>query len=452
MYLERKVDFYLEAWKKSPDRNPLIIEGARQIGKTASVCAFGESRYANFIKINFVEEPLCKNIVADGYSADAIVKNISRIHPEYRFKEGNTLIFFDEVQEFPDITTSLKFFKEDGKYDVICSGSLLGIHYKTISSNSVGYKENYRMYSLDFEEFLWAKGYGQDFISELEDKITWGQAISEVDYQMLKKLFLDYVVLGGMPNVVRAYIAGGDFEGCQRTQRQILVDYRDDIRKYASGMDQARILNVFESIPIQLAKENKKFQLSKVEKGARFKDYRGCIEWLVEAGICLKCNMLNYPELPIKGNIAEDRFKLYMLDGGLLLAMLDDESQYDVRANQNLGVYKGALYENFVAEAFAKNGLPLCYYKRENSTLEEDFFVRNTNNLIPVEVKADNGRSKSLRQLITSEKYGDITCGIKMANRNVSFENDVLTMPHACAFLLKRSLSRQDHVFLQKKN
>lgn len=251
---------------------------------------------------------------------------------------------------------------------------------------------------------------------------------------------MDYVILGGMPAVVKEYIQKGTFEGSLQTQKQLLSDYKEDIRKYADGMDQARIINVFNQITPQLAKDNKKFQISKVASGARFKDYRGCIEWLNDAGMINVCYCMNFPELPLKGNFDESKYKLYFADTGMLVAMLDEEAQDDLRANKNLGVYKGALYENIVAEALSKSGYDLYYYKRDDSTLEEDFFVRTADHLVPVEVKSTNGKSKSLRTLIEGEKYTDISYGIKFIRGNIGFADDIYTFPYFCAFLLKRYL------------
>ena len=243
-----------------------------------------------------------------------------------------------------------------------------------------------------------------------------------------------------MPAVVREYIIKDSFEGSLMIQRQLLADYEEDVRKYAEGMDQTRILNVFRQIPVQLSKDNKKFQISKVASGARFKDYRGCIEWLADAGIINVCYCMHFPELPLKGNFDETKYKIYFADSGLLVAMLDEEAQEDLRANRNLGVYKGALYENVVGEALVKSGYGLYYYKREDSTLEEDFFVRTAKELIPVEVKATNGRAKSLRTLIRGEKYEDIRYGIKFTGGNVGYDDQIYTFPYFCAFLLKRYL------------
>ncbi len=444
MYLERKIDKFLSDWKKNNDRKPLIVKGPRQIGKTESIKRFAQNNYKSVIEINFVTSEKYKMITSDGYDADSIIKNISLINPSNKFIPNETVIFFDEIQEFPDIATSLKFFNIDGRFDVICSGSLLGINYKRIESNSVGYKTDYNMYSLDFEEFLWAKGYNDDVINEMLKTMLELKPFSELQHTIFSSLFLDYCVLGGMPAVVKEYIKNKTFEGTLEIQRQLIADYQEDIRKYAVGLDQTRITNVFNSIPVQLAKENKKFQLSKIEKGARFKDYRGCIEWLQDAGMIHMCYCLNNPELPLKGNYDPDKFKIYFCDTGLFVALLDDEAQEDLRANKNLSVYKGALYESIVGEALVKSGYGLYYYKKDNGTLEQDFFVRTSNSLIPLEVKSTNNRSKSLSALVSNEKYSDIEYGIKLCAGNIGFSNDIYTFPYYCAFLLKR--------YLQEKN
>jgi len=443
LYLKRKIDSFLSEWKKSKNKKPLIIKGPRQIGKTESIRRFTHTNYENVIEINFLEEPKYKMITAGGYKTDDIIKNISLLDPSKRFIAGKTLIFFDELQEFPDITTALKFFHIDGRFDIICSGSMLGINYTKIESNSVGYKIDYEMFSLDFEEFLWTKGYDGPFISDLLEHMKKLTPLSEVQMSVFSSLFMDYCILGGMPAVVREYIVKGTFEGSLDTQRQLIADYKEDIRKYAQGMDRTRILNVFNQIPPQLAKDNKKFQISKVASGARFSDYRGCIEWLNDAGVINLCYCLNFPELPLKGNFDETKYKIYFADNGLLVAMLDEEAQEDLRANKNLGVYKGALFENIVGEALVKGGYSLYYYKREDSTLEEDFFVRTASELIPVEVKARNGRTKSLRTLISSDKYADIYHGIKFTGGNIGYSDNVYTFPYFCAFLLKRYLKQE---------
>lgn len=442
-YLARKTDVFLQEWKKNPDRYPLIIKGARQVGKTETIRRFAKENYKNVIEINFITEPAYKVIIEEGFSADNITKLISRIDPSKHFDAGETLLFFDEIQDFPEIATALKFFKEDGRYDIICSGSLLGVQYHRIASISVGYKTDYQMYSMDFEEFLWAKGYEEETISDMLCHMLSGTLFSEAEQRIFSNLFLEYCILGGMPAIVSSYMESGTFEGSLALQHQLVTDYENDIVKYAEGLDKAKILSVYRSVPAQLAKENKKFQYSKVTKGGRSKDYMGCIEWLKDAGLINVCECLQFPELPLKGNVNADKYKVYISDTGLLVASLDDEAQIDLRANKNLGVYKGALYENFVAEALIKQGYGLYYYSKENSTLEEDFFVRSANELIPVEVKSNTNRSKSMRQLIKNDTYGDIRHGIKFTTGNVGISDAIVTFPYFCAFLLKKYMEKQ---------
>lgn len=444
VYFKRKIDGFLADWKNNHSRKPLIVKGARQIGKTESILHFAHENYENVVYINFALDKKYTTIVNDGYDVETVVKNITLINPSTRFIPDKTLIVFDEIQEYPDIATSLKAFNLDKRYDVICSGSMLGINYRKIHSNSVGSKTDYEMFSMDFEEFLWAKGYEDTAINSILEHMISLTPFSETELSVYKSLFLDYCVLGGMPDVIKGYIKTGTFSQSLEIQGQIRLDYEEDVRKYAEGLDQAKIISVYRSIPAQLAKENKKFQFSIIDKKARSREYTGCIEWLIDAGVVTECNCLNYPELPLKGNIDKSKYKLYYPDTGLLISALDEEAQEDLRVNKNLGVYKGALYENFVAEAFVKQGLGLFYYKKDNSTLEEDFFVRSKNELIPVEVKSNNDSSKSLTALIKSDRYADIKHGIKLGDFNIGYTNNIYTFPYFCAFMLKAYLHKWD--------
>ncbi len=439
-YLKRKMDDFLVNWKADPKHKPLIIKGARQVGKTKSIKNFAK-HYDSVVEINFVEDPIYKQIVENGYSAEAVVKNISRMNPNAKFVKNNTLIFFDEIQEFPDIATSLKFFALSGDYDVICSGSLLGIHYKEISNISVGYKTEIEMRSLDFEEFLWAIGYGDDIKEDILSHMQSFTPFSPAVLKLYDDLFLDYCITGGMPEVVKDFVDKKTFENTLYIQRQIVIGYEADIRKYAIGLDKARVANVFRSIPFQLGKENKKFQISKVRSGAKFADYRGSLEWLDDAGIINISRALQTPNLPLRGNVIEDCCVLYYADNGLLLSQLDDDAQNDFRQNKNLDVYKGGLFESIVGEALVKSGYELKYFKKENSTLQEEFFVRYKDYLVPIEVKAGNNNSKSLSTLIKSDNYKEIRFGIKIVKGNIGYKCNICTFPHFCTFLIKDFLS-----------
>lgn len=441
--LKRKIDKYLTDWKNRPDRKPLIIKGARQIGKTRSVEWFASQNYASVIEINFIEQKKYREIFNDGFEVNAILKNISLLNPELEFIPGNTIFFFDELQACPNCATSLKFFKLDGRFDVICSGSLMGISYNEIESNSVGYKEDYEMHSMDFEEFLWAKGYNDDFTADLFSHMLDIRPLSELQMDTLMSLFRDYVIIGGMPEVVSTYVRNKNFSGTLDIQRQLLKDYEEDITKYVEGLDKAKVKAVYNHISTFLAKENKRFQITKIARNARNRDYMGCVEWLADAGVVNVCYCLNQPELPLKGNYDPKMYKIYFKDTGLLIASLDEEAQEDLRANKNLGTYKGAIYENIVGDMLVKQGYRLFYYHSDKPALEMDFFIRSADSLIPVEVKANDGATASLNRLLTDDKYNDVKYGIKLGYRNIGFNGKFYTFPYFLTFLLKRFVAER---------
>lgn len=436
--LKRKIDKYLTDWKNKPDRKPLIIKGARQIGKTRSVEWFAGQNYASVIEINFIEQKKYREIFNDGFEVDAIVKNISLLNPELKFIPGNTIFFFDELQACPNCATSLKFFKLDGRFDVICSGSLMGISYNEIESNSVGYKEDYEMHSMDFEEFLWAMGYNDEFTADLLSHMLDVRPLSELQMDTLMSLFRDYVIIGGMPEVVSTYVRNKNFSGTLDIQRQLLKDYEEDITKYVEGLNKAKVKAVYNHISTFLAKENKRFQITKIARNARNRDYMGCVEWLADAGVVNVCYCLNQPELPLKGNYDPKMYKIYFKDTGLLIASLDEEAQEDLRANRNLGTYKGAIYENIVGDMLVKQGYRLFYYHSDRPALEMDFFIRDADSLIPVEVKANDGATASLNRLLNDDKYNDVKYGIKLGYRNIGFNGKFYTFPYFLTFLLRR--------------
>lgn len=436
--LKRKIDKYLTDWKNRPDRKPLIIKGARQIGKTRSVEWFAGQNYASVIEINFIEQKKYREIFNDGFEVDAILKNISLLNPELKFIPGNTIFFFDELQACPNCATSLKFFKLDGRFDVICSGSLMGISYNEIESNSVGYKENYEMHSMDFEEFLWAMGYNDEFTADLLSHMLDVRPLSELQMDTLMSLFRDYVIIGGMPEVVSTYVRNKNFSGTLDIQRQLLKDYEEDITKYVEGLDKAKVKAVYNHISTFLAKENKRFQITKIARNARNRDYMGCVEWLADAGVVNVCYCLNQPELPLKGNYDPKMYKIYFKDTGLLIASLDEEAQEDLRANKNLGTYKGAIYENIVGDMLVKQGYRLFYYHSDRPALEMDFFIRDADSLIPVEVKANDGATASLNRLLNDDKYNDVKYGIKLGYRNIGFNGKFYIFPYFLTFLLRR--------------
>ena len=444
--LRRKVDKILENWKKTDNRYPLIIKGARQIGKTEAIEHFAKNHYKSIIEINFVLQKQYKTIFDDGFDVDTIIKNISLINPEFQFIENETLFFFDEIQDCINCATSLKSFQIDGRYDVICSGSLMGINYQEIESNSVGYKQDYEMYSLDFEEYLWAKGYKDEQIESFYKKMLNIQPLSTLEYNILLDNFREYMVLGGMPKVVFTFVAQKNYSGTLQLQKQLLLDYEEDITKYAGGLDKGRILDIYRKFPIFLGSDNKKFKISKIKKNARNRDYVGVVDWLSNAGIVNVCYCMGLPELPLKGNYNPDNYKLYFGDTGLLIGSLDEEVQEDLRYNKNFNTYKGAIYENIISEILVKQGYKLYFYKNEKSTIEMDFMIRDRNSLIPVEVKANDQATTSLNKLIKDQKYSDIHYGIKFANKNIGFNDYFYTFPYFLAFFLKRFLRDKNNI------
>ena len=442
-YLKRKIDIFLEEWFFNKNKKPLIIKGARQIGKTKSIEEFAKKHYDSLVEINFVINAEYRDIFDDGYTVDNIIKNISLKNPLLSFVPGKTLIFFDEIQKCVNAATSLKAFNEDGRYDVICSGSLMGLSYKEIESVSTGNKTDYNMYSMDFEEYLWALGYKEEQISNLYQHMKDLQPLSDVEFKVFLERFHEYMILGGMPEVIKLFVEQKNYSGTLGLQKQIILDYEEDITKYAEGLDKTKILNVYRKIPVFLGKDNKKFRISKVAHGARNREYLGVSDWLKDAGIVNISYCMNDLALPLKGNFDPDNYRMYFMDTGLLVASLDDESAKDLRENKNFNTYKGAIYENVVADMLKKSGYDLYFYKKEDGTQEVEFFVRDANSLIPIDVKAKDGKPNAMIGLINDEKIEDIKYGIKLAEKNIGFKNKVYTFPYFLSFLLKKYLSEK---------
>ena len=427
--------------ENSTDKLPLIVKGARQIGKTDAIENFAKNNYKYFVEINFSLQPEYKSIFDNGFNVDNIIHNISMINNDFQFISGETLIFFDELQDCINCATSLKSFNIDKRFDVICSGSMMGINYKEIESNSVGNKQDYTMYSMDFEEFLWAKGYKEEQINSLYQHMLDNTPLTTVEYDVMLMNFKDYMILGGMPAIVSRFIENKNFSGILKMQEQILLDYEEDISKYAEGLDKARILNTYRKVAVFLGNENKKFQISKIATGARNREYAGVADWLSSAGIVNISYCMEECALPLGGNYNPDNYRLYFADTGLLIASLDDEAQDDLRKNQNFNTYKGAIYENIVSDMLVKAGYKLYFYKNEKGTIEVDFFIRDADSLIPIEVKANDNAAVSLNKVIDSNQYKDIKYGIKLCNKNIGFNGKFYTFPYFLTFLLKRYIA-----------
>jgi len=439
----RKIEDTLLNWKKKHDRKPLIIKGCRQCGKTSSVKNFAAKNYKNIVYMDFHEHPEYKSFFAGSLDTDTITLNISMGIPGSKFEEGNTCIILDEIQDCPRARASLKFFKLDGRYDIICTGSLLGVSgYKTKeeqkeedeASVPVGFEQVVTMYPMDFEEWLWANGVEQIHIDYLKKCLKDETPVNEAIHNRMVKLLLYYIVVGGMPKVVSIFLNSNNMNDVQEEQRDIVSAYKDDMIKYAPQKDKARIRECFESIPSQLAKENKKFQYSSIRKGARANEYENSLQWIEDAGIIHRCYNTSTTELPLDGNKIQDTFKVYMTDIGLLVSMLEEGTAWSI-VQGNLLTYKGAIYENLAADILCKMGRKLYYYKKEGG-IELDFLIRYKGECIPLECKATTGNSKSLKTVLKHPEHYHISKAIKIGNYNVGRNDNILTLPFYMLFLL----------------
>ena len=426
--LKRKIDDKLKIWKNNPEHLPLIIKGCRQCGKTWSVLHFAKDNYENVIYINFYENPNYSKIFQGSLEINNLTMQISAQIPGCRFESGNTLVIFDEIQECPEARTALKFFKQDGRYDVIATGSLLGVKgFGTPKSIPVGYETTLNMTPMDFEEFLWANGINDEAINTVKQCLYSEIQVPAALHQRMRELLLQYVVVGGMPAVVQNFVDNHNLADIIIMQRDIINSYEDDMVKYAANNDKIRIRKAFLSIPKQLAKENKKFQYSVIEKRGTSAKFENSLEWIETAGIVNRCFNLSTPELPLSGNAEENIFKVYMADTGLFVSMLDDGTQGDIIQGNLLG-YKGAIYENLVADFFGKMGRKL-YYFHKNSGLEIDFVIRYKGKATLIEVKATNGNAKSLKHVLLNRDRYHVDDAVKLADINVGRNGQILTLP-----------------------
>lgn len=435
--LKRKIEQRLQEWKCSPNRKPLLIKGCRQCGKTYSVLDFAKKNYKHVVYLNFFENPDYCSVFEGSLEIDNITMLLSALlGSEAVFEPGKTILVLDEIQECPDARTALKFFHLDGRYDVIGTGSLLGVrgYGKEPKSIPVGYETTIDMSPLDFEEFLWANGISEVVIDSLQKNISGGTPVPEALHKKMRQLLLQYTVVGGMPDVVQTFVDTKRLDEVLNMQRDIVRSYEDDMIKYANQKDKSCILECFQSIPKQLSKENKKFQYSVVKKGSTASKYAGSLQWIEDAGIISRCYNLSAAELPLDGNAQDDVFKVYMRDCGLFISMLEDGTQFDVLQG-NLARYKGAIFENLIADMFTKMGRKL-YYFHKNSGLEVDFVIRYKGECTLVEVKASSGNTKSTKTILAHPEKYHVNSAIKLGDYNVGKSGEILTLPLYMAFLL----------------
>lgn len=436
--LVRKIEQRMSEWKNTPHHKPLIIKGCRQCGKTYSVLEFAKKNYKHVVYLNFFQNPNYTSVFSGSLEIDNITMLLSALlGDEAVFVPGETILILDEIQECPEARTSLKFFRDDGRYDVIGTGSLLGVkgYGKEPKSVPVGAEMVIDMYPLDFEEFLWANGIHENIIQMLNDCLSNERPVPEALHNRMRQLLLQYTVVGGMPDAVQCFVDTKQMDQVLNIQRNIIHSYEDDMIKYADKTDKSKIKECFQSIPKQLSKENKKFQYSIIKKGSTASKYAGSLQWIEDAGIIARCYNLLITELPLDGNADPDTFKVYMTDTGLFVSMLEDGTQYDILQG-NLFGYKGAIFENLIADVFCKMGRKL-YYFRKDSGLEVDFVIRYRSECVLVEVKAANGNTKSTSTILKHPEKYHVKHAIKLGDYNIGSNGQILTLPLYMAFLLR---------------
>ena len=441
--LRRKIDEYLYNWKNNKDHQPLLVYGARQIGKSTSIHDFIIHNYENAIEIDFKKQPEYKAIFNKGYEPDKVLKAISIINPTFKAIPYKTVIFFDEIQDYPDATTCFKAFSQDGRFDIIASGSMLGVQVKSVNLNPAGFKERYHMYSMDFEEFLWAYGYTSEQIEELYQKLIKLEPLDDLTHKTLSEVFKDYIFTGGMPKAVQTFINEKNFFNVFQMQKELVKDYEDDIIQYVEGLDISKVKTIYRSITPQLAKDNHKFQITKLPHKPRSRDYEGVYNWLVEAGIINVSYNLTELNIPLTTYEDNTFYRLYYADHSLFIATIDEESREDLMINGNMEIYSGALYESLISASLIRQDIKPYFYKNEDSTIELDFVIRAKNMIVPIEVKKKKGGTKSLRAVI-NDKNSPIKKGIKLSLNNIGYDGDIITMPYFLSFFIKRFIKESD--------
>lgn len=446
--LDRKIETLLAEWKTEKNHKPLVIKGVRQCGKTFIVEKFAREHYKNVIYLNFIKTPSACMAFEGDLDVNNIITGLSTIIPDVDFDQEDTCLILDEIQECPQARTALKFFFLDGRFDIIATGSLLGVKgYGKKKDNGevehprsipVGYEEIIDMYPLDFEEFLWANGIKNNVINKLQKCLEEEQQVPELIHQRMMELFLRYIIVGGLPEAVNTFLETHNLDKVRKVQTRIIDEYKDDMVKYSNDNIKPNIRECFDSIPRQLAKENKKFQYSVIKKNARAATYEGCLQWIEDAGIIRRCYNLDITGLPLDVNAINDCFKVYMSDTGLFVALLEDGTQADILQG-NLSACKGALYENVIADILGKMGRKL-YYFHKDSGLEIDFVIRFLGECYILEVKSKGGKTKSSNTVLNHPEKYDVYHCIKFGMHNIGRpepDSPILTLPLYMSFLIR---------------
>ena len=433
--LKRKIITKLQEWKSRPDHKCLVVQGARQVGKTYSIREFGKSSYDEVLEINFKKTPSAAEIFSGDLDVDTLIMAMKFRFTDLKIIPGKTLIFLDEIQECPEAITSLKFFSDDHRYDLVASGSLLGIDYKRPSSYPVGYTEYLKMYGLDFEEFLWAMNISDDMISYLHECFNQQKIIPDNINSGMMSLFRTYMAIGGMPEVVEKFCETKDFRIADTVQHELLQGYQYDIAHYASADEKVKAENCYLSLSRQLLdKENHKFQYKEIEKGARAQKYASSIEWLTKADIVQLCRIVTDICYDLEDYARDDFFRAYTTDLSLLMAMRDISLKQHIVENTLSGTTKGGVYECAIADILYKKGYTLYFYKNDTTRKEIDFIIQRDGFIIPIEVKSGNTRATSLNSIM---KKSDISTAYKFIDGNAGTnDNGIVTMPLYMAMFL----------------
>jgi predicted AAA+ superfamily ATPase len=438
--LKRKFTEALKQWKNTKKRECLLVNGARQVGKTFIVDVFGRENYQSYIYLNLFKNPEYKQIFEGELEPTEIYKRISLLVKNVKFIEGDTLIFIDEIQACSKARTALKFLAMDDKYDIIASGSLLGLHYNKLNQENaneisipVGYEREVEMHSLDFEEFLWATGVSESAIENLKEYYEQKKALPDSVKDLYQNKLREYLVVGGMPAVVNAFVETSNFQEAFKVQQKIFKAYEDDIQHYATNTERPKIRACYYSIPRQLAKEYSKFQYKTVEKNGNAKKYGNALDWLVDAGLIKRVHNVSLPEMPLRAYEQPENFKVYVTDVGLATHQFGFETQSALLRKELKGHAKGGIYENLIFDILHKRGLALNYYKNGENTQEIEFVFERSGEVVPVEVKSRNGLTTSMNEFI--KRYSP-TLAIKLIDGNVGVDGNKVSLPQFMAMFL----------------
>lgn len=410
--MDRKLYHSLVAWKNARHRKPLVLEGARQVGKTWLLQEFGKREFGNMLYVNCHHNPFATALFEKDFNIQRILRELEA-YTGIQIQVGSTLVFLDEIQEAPQGLSSLKYFCENiRELHVVVAGSLLGVTHRQGESYPVGKVDVLRLYPMTFEEFLLAKD--KKKLAKMVSNCEW-DSIHVLEHQ-LEDLLRQYYYVGGMPEAVLDYVTHGDIFSVRNIQDKIISAYINDMAKHA-GNETEHIRMVWKSIPGQLAKENKKFVYGAVRTGGRAREFLAAIQWLVDAGLVYRVNRCRTPEEPLSFYEDFDAFKLYLLDVGLLGALAKATPRLMLTGNDVFKEFKGAFTENYVLEQLRPDSsLDIYYFSKDNSTMEIDFLVQSVRRLLPVEVKAgENAKSKSLRQFVTVDYAGKRLKGLRFS-------------------------------------